>query len=137
MHNGRKVVMVVPSGLVAHPEVELKSKFLALESVILSGQLISESQLVRYARGISERSAEHLSQLPEEEQKPYTVLWFDCKLKTSHMRHTHAKDSIEAISNVQSEIPLSANVSSYPTHFPSSLRFVPDSMVKSGQVPNV
>lgn len=121
----------------AHPEVELKSKFLALESAILSGQLISESQLVRYAKGNSERAAEQMSQIPEGEPKPYTVLWFDCKLKMSNMRHTHAKDSIEAISNVQSEIPLSANVASYPTHFPSTLRFVPDSMVKPGQVPNV
>lgn len=121
----------------AHPEVELKSKFLALETAILSGQLISESQLVRYARGISERSAGQAPGEQDEDPKPYTVLWFDCKMKTSQLRHTHAKDSIEAIRNVQAEIPLSANVTSYPTHLPLSLRFVPDSMVKSGQVPNL
>lgn len=116
--------------------MKLESKFLVLESAILSGQLISESQLVRYARGVSERAAEQMSKIPEGAPKPYTVLWFDCKLKMSNMRHTHAKDSIEAISNVQPEIPLSANVASYQTHFPLSLRFIPDSMVKSGQVPN-
>ncbi len=92
------------------------------------GELISESDLIRYVQNKCQERRERLLRCNPEnkDQKPFTVIWFDETKKESAMCFTNAIDSAEALYKTSSHYPLLSNVSAYPLHLPKTLKFKPD-----------
>jgi hypothetical protein len=95
---------------------------------IATDDIITQTELYCYVKYRIQRQLTGMETVKTEgdDRQPFTVMWFNYDDGESHMLHTVAANSIEAMENVDSQMPVCANCSAFPIHLPTNLKFEPD-----------
>jgi hypothetical protein len=95
---------------------------------IAKSSIITKTELYCYVKYRVQRQLAGIETAKTEgkDRQPFTIMWFNYDDGESQMLHTMAANSIEAMENVDGQMPVCVNCSAFPIHLPTDLKFEPD-----------